>query len=109
MVVMMVVGTGQGTVCSYNDSLGSPRHWCAVDLASAGSTTVMVEAATGDSGTPCLGDTACWWSLVGTTEVVAGLAALGRTVAAAAVGRWASAATSPGALQPASVHRVALQ
>ena len=105
---MMVVGTGQGTVCSYNDCLGSPRHWWDVDLASAGSTTVMVEAATGDSGTPFLGDTACWWSLVGTTEVVAGLATLGRTAAAAAVGRWASAATSPGALQPASVPRVAL-
>lgn len=104
MVVMMVVGTGQGTGCSCNESLGSPRHWWAVDLASAGSTTVMVEAATGDSGTPLLGGTACWWSLVGTTEVVAGL---GRPVAAA-VGRWASAGTSPGALQPASVPRVAL-
>ena len=108
MVVMMVVGTGQGTGCSCNESLGSPRHWWAVDLASAGSTTVMVEAATGDSGTPFLGGTACWWSLVGTTEVVAGLAGLGRPVAAAAVGRWASAGTSPGALQPASVPRVAL-
>lgn len=105
MVVMMVVGIGQGTGCSCNDSLGSPRHWWAVDLASAGSTTAMVEAATGDSGTPFLGGSACWWSVVGTTEVVAGL---GRPLAAAAVERWASAETSPGAVQPASAPHVAL-
>lgn len=43
--------------------------------------------------------------MVGTTEVVAGL---GRLLAAAAVERWASAETSPGALQPASAPRVAL-
>ena len=105
MVVMMVVGTGQGTGCSCNESLGSPRHWWAVHLASAGPTTVMVEAATGDSGTPFLWGTAYWWSLVGMTEVVAGL---GRPFAAAAVGSWASAGTSPDGLQPASVPRVAL-
>lgn len=105
MVVMMVVGTGQGTGCECNDSLESPRHWWAVDLASAGSTTAMVEAATGDSGTPFLGGSACWGSVVGTTEVVAGL---GRPLAAAAAERWASAETSPGALQPASAPRVAL-
>ena len=105
MVVMMVVGTGQGTGCSCNESLGSPRHWWAVHLASAGPTTVMVEAATGDSGTPFLGGTAYWLSLLGTTEVVAGL---GRPFAAAAVGSWASAGTSPDGLQPASVPRVAL-
>ena len=106
MVVMMVVGTAcQGTGCECNDSLESPRHWWAVDLASAGSTTAMVEAATGYSGTPFLGGSACWGSVVGTTEVVAGL---GRPLAAAAVERWASAETSPGALQPASAPRVAL-
>ena len=65
----------------------------------------MVEAATGNSGTPFLGGSACLGSVVGTTEVVAGL---GRPLAAAAVERWASAETSPGALQPASAPRVAL-
>ena len=55
MVVMMVVGRGQGTGCNCNDCLESQRHWWAVDLASAGSNTAMVEAATGDSGTPFFG------------------------------------------------------
>ncbi|KAH3775321.1 hypothetical protein DPMN_176722 [Dreissena polymorpha] len=67
----------------------------------------MVKAATGDSLSPFLRGSANWWSLIGTTDVVAGLAGLGRPVAAA-VGRWASGETSHSALQPASVLCVAL-